>query len=143
MPAALPNNPDPAPDRAALRAPTQPRARRLLRLLRQLIAYGQDLARTVHQRAAAGTLFTIALQFGTSDVALILARISRGLLLAHALEARLLRHPGRQDTASAPVRAPADRAQRAPRQAGKRPSLPELQRRRRSRLRCTTARRLR
>jgi hypothetical protein len=128
--AGLPNHPDPPPgpaaDPAADRALTQPRAGRVLSLLRKLIEYGQELARTVQARAAAGTLFTVALQFGILDIALILARITRGLLLANALEARLASRPVRQDAVAAPVRAPGDRAQRTAQRAVNRPSLPDL-----------------
>jgi hypothetical protein len=114
----------------------QPRANRVLILVRKLIEYGQDLARTVQQRAAAATLFTIAVHFGTRDMALILARITRGLRLAAALEARLVSGPARPGAASAPTRAvtdgapagqtPADRPKRTPRPAGKRPALPDM-----------------
>src|SRR6185312_12221794 len=126
---------DPAADRpvdaATERAPAQPRFGCVLSLLRRLIDYGQDLARSVRQRAAAGTLFTVALQFGTRDVALILARITRGLMLANALEARLLSRPVRRDAVPAPVctpavRAPADRPRRTPRQAVPHRALPDL-----------------
>jgi hypothetical protein len=124
--AALTHNPDPPPDPAADRAPTQSRAGRVLSLLRKLIDYGQELAHTVQQRTAAGTLFTIALHFGTRDVALILARITRGLRLANALEARLVSRPVRLDAVPAPVRTPPDRAKRTARRAAKRPGLPDV-----------------
>ena len=115
-------------------APAHSRAARLHSLLRTLIVYGQDLARTVQQRAAAGTLLTIALDFGTRDAALILARIARGLRLAAALEARLLSRPLRPDAVPAPgtasgtasVRAPAARARRTARRGVRRPRLPEM-----------------
>src|SRR4051794_19423476 len=122
---------------AAMRGPVadgatvQPRGGRVLSLLRKLIAYGQDLARTVQGRASAGMLVTIAVQFGTRDMALILARVARGLRLAAALETRLISRPGRQDGAAVPVRssppqAPADRPRRACRSAGTRPPLPDV-----------------
>jgi hypothetical protein len=124
-------------------------ADRLLSLLRKLIEYGQDLARTVQQRAAAATLFTVAVHFGTRDMALILARITRGLRLAAALEARLVSRPARLGSAAAPVRqpahvpadtpadgapddhapadhSPADPAKRPARRAGTRPNLPDV-----------------
>jgi hypothetical protein len=94
----------------------------VLSLLRKLISYGQELARTVQQRAAAGTLFVVALHFGTRDVALILSRITRGLLLANALEVRLISHPIRQGA----VRTPADPATRTALRTAKRPSLPDV-----------------
>jgi len=128
--AALPNNPDPQTgpgrdpvDNAAL---AHSHAARVLGLLRKLIAYGQDLARTVQQRAAAGALLTVALQFGTRDFALILQRITRGLRLANALEAKLLSRPVRPDAEPAPVRAPADRATRTAQRAAPRPGLPDV-----------------
>jgi hypothetical protein len=103
----------------------------VLGLLRKLIDYGQDLVRSVQQRAAAGTLLTIALHFGTLDAAVILARITRGLRLAKALEARLFIRPVRLDArprlaVPAPVRAPPDGAERIVRRAAKRPALPEI-----------------
>jgi hypothetical protein len=152
--AALPHNPDPPPDRAADRAPTQShadraatqsradcaathaqadqaptqsRADRVLSVLRKLIGYGQELARTVQQRAAAGTLITVAVHFGTRDVALILARIVRGLRLANALETRLASGPVRLDAIPAVVRAPPPtRARRTARPAVQRPDLPDV-----------------
>jgi hypothetical protein len=106
----------------------------VLSLLRKLINYGQDLARTVTQQGAAGTLLTVALHFGTRDFALILARITRGLRLANALEARLLSRPLRPDPAPAPApapgpapdRTPAERVKRPNRRTETRPALPDM-----------------
>jgi hypothetical protein len=103
----------------------------MLSLLRKLIDYGQDLVRSVQQRAAAGTLVIVALRFGTQDAAVILARITRGLLLANALEARLIIRPARLDARHAPagpasVRAPPEGAERTVRRAVKRPALPDV-----------------
>jgi hypothetical protein len=103
----------------------------VLSLLRKLIDYGQDLVHLVQQRAAAGTLLTVALRFGTQDAAVILARIARGLLLANALEARLISRPERLDAGpalagSAGVRAPPGGAERTFRPALKRPALPDV-----------------
>jgi hypothetical protein len=94
---ALPNDPAPATDPAAGGGPTHPigdrmtahpSAGRVLSLLRKLIDYGQDLARTVQQRAAVGVLFTVAVHFGTRDMALILrpypGRAYRQLMMAQA-----------------------------------------------------------
>ncbi len=72
------------------------RAERLLGLVRKLIDYGRELAATLHQRAAAD-LLSVACNFGTRDIALILASITRGLLRARALEARLVRSAARLD----------------------------------------------
>ena len=143
--AALPNNPDPPlgqgtvdrggsaqshPAPAHSQAvPEQSHAGRVLALLRKLIAYGQDLARTVQERTAATALFTVAAHFGTRDFALILARITRGLRLAHALQARLAIRPVRdaqEDVVPAPVHARADRARRTARPSVPRPALSDV-----------------
>ncbi len=105
MPAAV-EAPDP---------PTQPgRSASLLGLVRKLIDYGRELAATIRQRAFTdpGPLISC---FGTADVALILARISRGLHRANALEARLIRNADRLD--ATPQAASSPRMPRAPRQA--------------------------
>ena len=72
--------PDPQPSRSG----------RLLSLIRKLIDYGTALAATVRQRVAADPIFART-GFGTADLAVIFARIVRGLHLAQALEARVLR----------------------------------------------------
>ena len=94
--------------------PTQPsRSANLLGLVRKLIDYGRELAATIRQRAFTdpGPVITC---FGTADVALILARIARGLHRADALEARLIRNADRLDAAP---RAASPEKHRAPRQA--------------------------
>jgi len=83
-------------------------------------------------------LITVALHFGTRDIALILARITRGLQLAGALKARLVSRPERQDAASAVFRAPVDRKPRAARPAA--PRVPTFPRTRRSPPRTVTVR---
>jgi hypothetical protein len=64
-----------------------------LGLLHTLITYGKNLADTLRQHSAAPHLlpcFTfVATTFATADLAVIFARIARGLLRAAALEARL------------------------------------------------------
>lgn len=83
----------------------------LLDLVRKLIDYGKDLAETLHQRIAENPYFP-GFTYGTNDLALITARITRGLLRAQALEARLVRltaRPERQQpgpTTPAPERKP-------------------------------------
>ena len=64
---------------------------RLLFVVRWLVAHGRELAATIHQRAARPDFPDFASRFGTADLALILARITRGLRRATALEAALLR----------------------------------------------------
>jgi hypothetical protein len=78
--------PDPKPSRAS----------GLLSLVRRLIDYGRQVAITLR---------TNPRPFGTSDIALILARITSGLLRAEALEARIIRTATRLDAEPAPPRA--------------------------------------
>ena len=80
--------------------PKPSRAGRLLGLVRQLIDYGRQLATTLRINPP---------PFGPSDIALILARITRGLLRAEALEARVIRNTARLDAEPAPPRAPSHR----------------------------------
>jgi hypothetical protein len=81
----------------------------LLDLVRKLIDYGKELAATLNQRTADNPYFAV-LTFGTNDLALILARITRGLQRANALEARLVRHAARPERSLAPTRsAPSDK----------------------------------
>ena len=99
---------------------TQPsRSARLLDLVRKLIDYGKELAATLRQRASTDLRFD-ALRFGTSDLALILARIARGVHRATALEARLLQNATRLDAEPAPSRAPSRPRQRTAQPAARR-----------------------
>jgi hypothetical protein len=85
---------------SATEASTDPKPNRfsgLLALVRQLIDYGRHLATTLRGNPH---------PLGAGDIALILARITRGLLRAEALEARLIRNAARPDAAPAPPRAP-------------------------------------
>ncbi len=78
---------------------TQPsRSDRLLDLVRKLIDHGKELATTIRRRAFTDPDF-VTLRFGTTDLALILARISRGLHRAEALEVRIVRNAARLDAA--------------------------------------------
>ncbi len=106
---------------AAATAPTnQPsRVGRLLDLVRKLIDYGRELAATLPLRAATD-LASITRCFGTSDIALILASITRGLLRANALEARLLKNAAHLDAKPNPRAAPAQPKSCAARPAAQR-----------------------
>jgi hypothetical protein len=95
--------PDPKPSRAS----------GLLGLVRQLIDYGRQLATTLRGNPH---------PFGTSEIALILARITRGLLRAEALEARIIRTAARLDAEPAPPRAPSHRQSSPARAATPRPT---------------------
>ncbi len=107
-----PADPSPAADQGS-------RAGRLLDLVRKLIDYGKELAGTLRQRAATDLGFD-AFRFGTSDLALILARITRGLHRATALEARFLQDAARLDAAPAASRAPSRHRPRAAQPAARR-----------------------
>ncbi len=123
--AALTPHPDPHQDRPADRAEPPTRTGRFLNLVRKLIDYGKQLAATLQQRPSATQLWDAARDFGTRDIALILARITRGLLLAGALEARLVSHPLPEQTRAAPARASSPRASRAAPPAAPRAEPPE------------------
>lgn len=84
------------PHTAAPAQPTDPqrdrttaRVLRLLSLVRTLIAFGNQIADTLRARNAAEAPMDTAIRFGTKNIALILARITRGLNLAAALETKL------------------------------------------------------
>jgi hypothetical protein len=101
--------------------PKPSRTGRLLGLVRRLIDYGKELATTLHQRAATDPR-SVARSFGICDLALILLRITRGLLRANALEARLVQSAARLDAGRRPRSAP---AQHTPRPA--RPAVPRAE----------------
>ena len=124
--AALPNDPDPTSDPASAPAPTQSRTSRLLRLLHKLIDYGLELACSLQQTPAVATLIIVARHFGTRDIALILARITRGLQLAGELEAKLVSRPLRKTVDQEFFRMPVDRAPRSARPAASRAKLPDM-----------------
>jgi hypothetical protein len=94
-PQAIPASP---PDPAA-GAPKESRVGRLLTLVRRLIDYGRDLAASLQQQGAAA--IPRQCHFGTTDLALILARITQGLHRAQALEERITRNAARLDGVSA------------------------------------------
>src|ERR1700722_7979251 len=84
---------------------TEPsRAGRLLDIVRKLIDYGRELTATIRRRAVTDPFFATT-YFGTTDVTLILACISRGLHRANALEARVLRGTARLNAGQRPDKA--------------------------------------
>ncbi len=66
---------------------------RLLGLVRRILDYGRDLVATLQRQNAPAPAADVARRFGTFNLALIIARISRGLALAARLESRLERTP--------------------------------------------------
>ena len=127
--AAPTDRPDPHQDRPAQDRPAQDRVAggtdasrytwHLIGLVRRLIDYGKQLAGALQQRSPATNLAEASRGFGTIDIALILAHITRGLLRAVALEARLIDRAGRQPAAPQPAQgsalanAPSQRRPRA------------------------------
>jgi hypothetical protein len=87
--------PRPDPNRAM-----PPRIRQVLGIVRTLIAYGQNLTEALESHASQPLTLPcfrfIATIFASRDIALILARIKRGLLRAAALEERLLKRAARR-----------------------------------------------
>ena len=85
-----------------------PRVGSFLTLLHTLIAYGRNLADTLRQHAADPHLLPcfahVAIILRTGDLTLILARISRALLRAAALEERLRRLAARGQDLRDPMR---------------------------------------
>jgi hypothetical protein len=109
------NRPGPHQDRPATGADAPTRTGRLLGLVRTLIDYGRQLAGTLQQRTSATNLADVTRHFGTIDIGAILARITRGLLRAAALETRLSSRLARQPAAPAAPSAPSRRQPRAAR----------------------------
>ena len=116
--------PDPHQDHAGAVAAVPSRTARLLGLVRMLMDYGFELVCTLQRRAAANDVSVSAMTrpFGTRNFALILARITRGLRLAGALEERLMRRPVTEAKKPAGTSAPSQRQPRAARPAAARPA---------------------
>jgi hypothetical protein len=113
----------PVPNPAASGEGKPSRFGRLIDVVRKLIDYGRELATTLQRRVATTDLAAVTRSFGTRDIGLILARITRGLLLANALEARVVALAARPAAPqAAPSRPPARLAPRAPRPAAVRPT---------------------
>ena len=106
-------NPDPHQDRPATGTDAPTRTARLLTLVRLLIDYGRQLAATLQQRTSATNLADVTRHFGTIDIGAILARITRGLLRAAAIEARLVSRPVREPATLTTLTAPSPRQPRA------------------------------
>jgi hypothetical protein len=79
----------PTPDPCRVGPATLPRVGLLLRIVRRLVAYGTDLVSTLQEGTSIHRRVMTVMNFGTKDLALIIARIKCGLLRAAALEARL------------------------------------------------------
>ena len=81
---------------------------RFLGVVSWLITYGKDLADKLRQHAGTPAFAPLARPFGTTNLAAILARITRGLRLAVALHERLTERAARgRDITPPPPRLPA------------------------------------
>lgn len=121
-PADQPPNPDPHQDRPKTGARPFRGTSWILGIVRKLIDYGKQLAHTLENRTETTNLYAVTSNFGTKDIALILAHIARGLLRATALEARLVARAAQEDARKSAATAPAARSHRRPRPA--RPRAP-------------------
>ncbi len=100
------NPPVPHQNRQSPHVDTYRTTSHLLGLVRALMDFGKHLATTLQQRTAETDLTQIIRHFGTHDLALILARITRGLMRATALETRLAARRDRQPAAQSAQRQP-------------------------------------
>jgi len=101
---------DPSADRDATALPN---LSVVLRLVTILLTYGRHLAETFDLRSASPGFHLIARHFGTSNTAVILAHIRRGILRAAALHHVLLKRAERGRDIVRPSRRPRQKPQAA------------------------------
>ena len=114
---AEPARPDPAQDRQGTGAGVASRVTRLLVVVRWLIDFGTRCADCLREgNPSQEYIDTFAFRFRTRDMSLILARITRGLLLAAGLEAKLadIQARGRDISRAPPPRDAGGRSGRGP-----------------------------
>jgi len=95
----------PAPETSQPSGPsdrTDSRGAGLLGLVRRLLDFGRTLVDILQQRNTADAPDDVAERFATRNLALIIARITRGVWLAGALERRMVRAQTRQDDPAKP-----------------------------------------
>ncbi len=101
---------DPPPDRSSGDAPVPDGIAGLLCLLRWIIGRGQQLAATLQQNAPGPDRSWFVFRYRTRDLAAVLTRIQRGLMLAAGLQDRLVRRAATgRDVAPVPLRDPQPR----------------------------------
>jgi hypothetical protein len=125
--------PEPQQVRPVAVADTTTVTGRCLDVLRRLISYAKDLAATVQQRGVEANFGDVVRDFCTVDLKLILAHIARALLLAAAVEDRLVIRAEREAaTAAKAATHPQPQAPSAPPPPP--PSAPRTARTRRPRI---------
>ncbi|HBK09119.1 MAG TPA: hypothetical protein DDZ81_25215 [Acetobacteraceae bacterium] len=97
----LANGPHPVPDRPEF-LPAPSRSAGLLNLVQTIITFGKGLLQTLQGPIDPQTWRGIPVRFSTDNIALIIVRITRGLLMAEALHDRLARIARQLDRPSAP-----------------------------------------
>ena len=107
-------NPTPPQEQApaADAPPPVARSTRLLTLVHKLIDYGKDLLTNLQQHRPNAATRDLAWNFGTLNVALIIARITRGLRMAIAFQDRIVYSAERLDrppTDAVTIRSPGPR----------------------------------
>ena len=99
---------------------------RLLGLVRKLVAYGRDLIASLQQQNAPTPSPEVARRFASINLAVIIARITRGIALATGLAERLERRPPAPKTPRIPtIRVPASPGARPTRARTPEPSRAE------------------
>jgi hypothetical protein len=113
-------NNGPSPNQAGPEPQSTPtRSARLRTLLQTLIAFASTLVETLATNQTAHP--TIAYRFGTTNLSLITARIARALLMAMALNRRLIRIARQLDTPTPRPSAKPSSQPRAPKPPAPRP----------------------
>jgi len=113
-------------DRSTEPAKRDPERGRLLGLVRKLLDYGRGIVAALQGHDGPLPPASIARTFSTLNVALIIARITRGLMIAEALERRLLRPAPRLGERAEPVERPEGRQPAKPRaKPAPRPPIPD------------------
>jgi hypothetical protein len=116
------------PDAAATAdLPTPSRSGRLLSLVRKLVDYGKQLAAQFRERPAPNDPRHLTRFYGTSDIAVILARVTQGLLRARYLEEKITSLATRIDAGPLPKYTPTPRTPRAVPTAATQPRVPRHQ----------------
>ncbi len=87
----------------------------LVDLVRRLAAFGREVLGTLQRGNTGFPPMSVACRFGSINLALIIARLTRGLMIAQALEDRLLRRRGPRPTPPAPARTQAKTRPHTPR----------------------------